>query len=107
MKIHTDENVSQAVSLGLRRRGLDVTTTPEAGLLGAPDARQLDYALNAGRVMVSHDTDMLRLASAGVPHAGVAFCLKQKYKLGELVRALLALASRVSAEEMVNRVEFL
>jgi hypothetical protein len=35
MKFHTDEHVSEAVALGLRRRGLDVTTTVQAGLLGA------------------------------------------------------------------------
>jgi len=107
VKFHTDENVTEAVALGLRRRGLDVTTTSEAGLMGATDDDQLAYSLRETRVMVSHDTDMLRLAAAGQQHAGIAYCHKQKYKVGDLILKLLALASRVSAEEMMNRVEFL
>ncbi len=34
IKFHLDENVSQAIASGLRRRGVDVTTTPEESLLG-------------------------------------------------------------------------
>ncbi|MEA5618572.1 hypothetical protein VB711_12095 [Cronbergia sp. UHCC 0137] len=33
IKFHLDENVSNAVALGLRRRGINVTTTSEAGLI--------------------------------------------------------------------------
>ena len=75
--------------------------------MGATDDDQLAYSLRETRVMVSHDTDMLRLAAAGQQHAGIAYCHKQKYKVGDLILKLLALASRVSAEEMMNRVEFL
>jgi hypothetical protein len=38
IRFHLDENCSHAIAAGLRRRGIDVTTTPEAGLLGAGDA---------------------------------------------------------------------
>lgn len=82
VKFHTDEHVSDAVAQGLQRRGIDVTTTAQAGLLGAPDHLQLAYALREGRVMVSHDADMLRLAAAGTPHAGVAYCHGKKYGVG-------------------------
>ena len=34
---HLDENVSRAIAVGLRRHGVDVTTTLEAGLLDAID----------------------------------------------------------------------
>jgi predicted nuclease of predicted toxin-antitoxin system len=104
---HTDENVSEAVALGLRRRGLDVTTTNEAGLRGATDEAQLAYALRESRVVISHDADMLRLASAGTPHAGVAYCHGQKYKVGQLVLKLLALAGRLPPQAMRGRIEFL
>jgi hypothetical protein len=30
----------------LRRRGIDVTTTPEAGLLGVADEEQLAFAIS-------------------------------------------------------------
>jgi hypothetical protein len=34
---HLDENCAHAIAAGLRRRGIDVTTTPDVGLLGAID----------------------------------------------------------------------
>jgi predicted nuclease of predicted toxin-antitoxin system len=107
VRFHADENVSEAVAQGLLRRGFDITTTNEVGLRGATDEEQLAYALRESRVMISHDADMLRLASAGTPHAGLAYCHGQKYKVGQLVLKLLALASRLSPQAMDGRVEFL
>lgn len=107
MKFHTDEHVSEAVALGLRRRGFDVSTTPQAGLLGTTDEAQLAYCQREERVMVSHDADMLRLAAAGMMHAGIAYCHNQRYKSGKLILRLLTLAGRVSSDEMKNRIEFL
>ena len=107
MKFHTDEHVAEAVTLGLRRRGFDVSTTPDAELLGVSDEEQLAHCLREERVMVSHDADMLRLAAAGATHCGIAYCHNQRYKTGELILRLLALVGRVSAAEMKNRVEFL
>jgi len=40
-----DENVNGAIADGLRRRGLDVTTTPEEGLIGADDEEQLAFLI--------------------------------------------------------------
>jgi predicted nuclease of predicted toxin-antitoxin system len=107
MKFHTDENVATAVALGLRRRGFDVTTTAEANLLGISDEQQLAYCLREARVMISHDEDVLRIAAAGTPHAGIAYCHQNKYKVGGLLLKLLALAGRVTDEEIRGRVEFL
>jgi len=102
-----DEHVPEVVSLGLRRRGIDVTTTVEAGLRGTSDEEQLSFALRESRVMVSHDPDMLRLASHGAQHAGIAYCHGQKYKVGQLVLKLLALANRIGSDSMNGRIEFL
>jgi len=34
IKFHLDENITLAIANGLRRRGIDVTTTPEKGMIG-------------------------------------------------------------------------
>ena len=44
IRFFTDEHVSKAVVMGIRRRGVDVLTVPEAGTLGASDAEQLRRA---------------------------------------------------------------
>ena len=64
-----DEHVAHAVAQALRRRGIDAQTATEAGLLGVTDARFLAYARRAGRVVVTHDDDFLRLHQRQ-PHAG-------------------------------------
>jgi hypothetical protein len=40
IKFHLDENVSSAIADGLRRRGINATTTTEVGLIGASDETQ-------------------------------------------------------------------
>jgi Domain of unknown function (DUF5615) len=51
---HLDENCAHAIAAGLRRRGIDVTTTPEMGLLGANDEDQLAFCLAENRVILSY-----------------------------------------------------
>jgi len=41
IRYYTDEHVAKAVVSGLRQRGVDVLTVPEAGMLGASDQEQL------------------------------------------------------------------
>lgn len=74
MRFHLDENVDHAIADGLQRRAIDVTTSTDANLIGAGDEAQLAFAYSEGRVIVSHDRDLLRLDSIGVPHAGIAYC---------------------------------
>jgi hypothetical protein len=44
IRFHLDEDCSKAIAKALRRHGIDVTTTPEAGLLGARDEEQAPHA---------------------------------------------------------------
>jgi hypothetical protein len=46
IKFHLDEHVHPAIAEGLRRRGIDVTTTIEAELLGAEDEKHLEFAVS-------------------------------------------------------------
>jgi predicted nuclease of predicted toxin-antitoxin system len=63
IKFHLDENVSNAVAESLRRRGIDVTTTPEQNLMGTSDAEQLAFGLEQQRVLFTQDDDLLKLQS--------------------------------------------
>lgn len=74
IRFHLDENVSHAVAAGLRRRGLDITTAVEIGLRAASDEEQLAFAFSQGRVLVTHDRDLLTLASRRESHAGMSYC---------------------------------
>lgn len=107
IKFHLDEHVHPGVANGLRQRHIDVTTTPDAGLLGAEDSEHIAFALAQGRVIVTHDDDFLILHNQGTPHAGIAYCHQHRRSIGYIVRALTALWSRATPDEMANRLEFL
>ncbi len=107
IRFHLDEHISTSIAAGLRRRGIDVTTTAEAGLMSADDATQLAFASSHGRVMVTQDADFLRLHAKGTIHAGIAYCLVGALTVGEILRGLVLIYDLLSVEEMKNRIEFL
>jgi predicted nuclease of predicted toxin-antitoxin system len=107
IRFHLDEQVDVAVARSLRRYGVDVTTTIEAGLRTASDEEQLAYARREQRVLVTHDADFLRLAAVGSEHAGIAFCPRTGRSVGEIIRSLLLIHEVLRPEEIRGRVEFL
>ena len=107
LRFHFDEHVDPAIADALRIRQIDVTTTIDAGLASASDEEQLAFALREGRVFVTHDRDLLVLASRGVPHAGICYSHQQQRTVGELIKMLSLLAFCVDAVEMQDHIEFL
>lgn len=106
VRSHTDEHIGWAVIEGLRRRRIDVSTTFETGLASATDVEQLKYAHETGRVLVTQDSDFLRLHAEGFTHSGIAF-FRQGKTSGEILRTLVLLFDILTAEEIAGRVEFL
>jgi hypothetical protein len=107
IRFHLDESVDPAVADGLRRRGVDVTTSHETRLLRASDEQQLDFAGSDDRVLVTHDDDFLALARRGVEHNGIAYCHPEARSIGEIIAGLLLIRDCLTPDEMRNHVEFL
>jgi hypothetical protein len=107
IRFHLDENCPRAVATGLRRRGIDVTTTLEAGLLEATDEQQDAYAFAQGRVIFTQDEDFLAWHASATSHAGIAYCKKDTRSMGEMIRGLVLIWDVYDQEEMENRVECL
>lgn len=107
IRFHLDENVNGAIADGLRRRGVDVTTTPEEGLIGADDEEQLAFAFSQSRVIFTQDDDFLRLHQAGTEHAGITYCKQSSRAIGDILRFLILIWECLEPEEMRDRVEFL
>ena len=107
IKYHLDESVNNAIANGLRLRGIDVTTSKAAGLVGATDPEQLRYANREGLVLVTHDDDFLETHAAGEPHAGIAYAHQKRLTIGQAVLALVALHRDRTAESIAGHVEFL
>jgi len=107
IRFHLDENVNPVIAAALRRHGIDVTTTLEMNLRTASDEEQLEFIRSEGRVLVTHDTDFLRIASHTDDYPGMAFSHKDTVSTGQIIRALVLIYEVLDPEEMVGRVEFL
>jgi predicted nuclease of predicted toxin-antitoxin system len=95
-----------AVAEGLRRRGVDVTTSTDVGLIGVSDEDQLAYGHSEGRTVVTRDADLLRLDSQGVAHAGIVFWTERR-SIGQLISTLDLLGLEYTDDEILGRVVFL
>ena len=69
-----DENVHPGVVASLRARGLDVVSTAESLPRGSEDVVVMRRALEAGRVVLTHDSDFGALAvRLGEPLVGIVY----------------------------------
>ena len=106
-----DEHVSRAVTVGLRRRGLDVLTVQEDGRTGATDEVILDRATELGRVLFSQDDDLLveanRRQKTILPFSGVIYGHQLHLTIGDAIEDLEIVAKATTTEELTNQVLFL
>jgi len=106
IRYYMDEHVPKAVARGLRRRGVDVLTSPEADMLRATDEDHLRLAADQGRVIFTQDDDFLRLDAQGHEHAGIVYAAQQT-PIGSMVRGLMLVYEVLTPDEMRNHVEYL
>jgi hypothetical protein len=81
-------------------------TVIDAGTIGRADKIHMAFALNAGRTIFTQDSDFLRLAAIGVRHAGIAYA-RQRTPIGKIVAGRLLIYKVLSAEEMMDSIEYL
>lgn len=106
-----DVHVRRAVTLGLRRRGIDVVTAQEMGFGELTDSDLLDQATLLNRVLFSQDADLLREADlrieAGIEFSGVVYGRQNDLSTGQAVHDLELISRVYRSEEIANRVEYL
>ena len=111
VRYYFDEHVRRAVADALQSLGIDVLTTQDAHRAdaGAGDEEQLEYASQAGRVLVTNDADFLN--PARIPqlmtgqHAGITF-ISQQVSIGEHIRLLRFIAETETMESLVGSIRF-
>ena len=106
IRFHLDQHVANAVAHGLRLRGIDVSTTHEAGLQDAEDLAHIAYALAQGRVVFTQDDDFLRHHHTGMSHAGIVYSKQGAHSIGEIVRYLKLLHDCLDEADMEGQLEY-
>lgn len=111
--VYLDHNVNPLLAEDARRAGYDAVAAVEVGNDTLTDVDQLSWAASQGRCLLTHDYgDFPNLASdwfhGGRHHAGIVLCQQPPaLSYGELLRRFLRLLDTVTADEMVNRLEWL
>jgi len=71
----------------------------------------VDIAIDNKAVLFTHDTDFLGLAARWIEddkiHSGIIYSHQNDYGIGECIRRLKFFATILTAEDMINHIEFL
>ncbi|QZZ22789.1 DUF5615 family PIN-like protein [Leptothermofonsia sichuanensis E412] len=108
--VYLDEDVDVLVATLLRSRGFETTTAHQAGQLGKTDAEQLEYAVSQRATILTHNrTDFENLAREYFEqdrlHCGIIIAVRNPYQ--EVVRRLLTILNRTTADEMENQILYI
>lgn len=106
IRFHLDEHVDPAIASALRRAGIDVTTTNEAGLRTKDDQAHLKFARSEARVIVTRDQDFLRVAAQIKDHHGIVFYTAQQ-SMRQIIEGLILIYEVMLPEEVIGRVEYI
>lgn len=111
VKFYMDVHVPRAVTTALRLRGIDVLTAQEDDSARLADDLLLLRATRLGRVLVSHDDDLLReghrMQQEGLEFGGVIYTHQLLVSIGQFIEDLALIGSAMTAEEWISRVEHL
>jgi len=107
-----DEHIDPDLADLLRRAGDDVMTAGQAGLaaIGVSDEKQLEYAAEHGRVVLTYDASTFRAVAqawvdSGRSHPDIVFCRRRP--LEQLYRRVLLLFEMYHPGDLKNAVIWL
>lgn len=106
-----DSQDNEVVTI-LRARGLIISTVNEQNMRQRKDDEQLAFATSKGWAIFSYNLpDFCRLNSAwlkaGKQHAGIIVAYQQRYHAGEVAGRITRMASALTSNEMIDRLEYL
>ena len=108
MKIYADENIECSIIDGLRRRKIEVVSAIELGYIGKSDEFHLKKASEINAVILTHDSDFLRMAiKQKIYHKGIIFSHQKDVSIGQCIRGVELIVSILTDKDMENHVEFL
>lgn len=110
ISFYMDHHVPKAITLGLRKRGVNVITAYEDQAAQMDDPVLLDRATQLKRILFTQDEDFLREGAKrlanGIYFVGIVYG-HQELSIGDCIRDLEVIAKAGASHEFENRVEYL
>jgi hypothetical protein len=111
ISLYMDEQIPKAITLGLRKRGIDVLTVQEDNRSSTPDIIVLDRATQLGRIIFTQDDDFLieahRRQLENIKFGGVIYGHQRNVSVGDCVHDLELIAKVSEPEDFINFVQYL
>ncbi len=73
MKFLADEHIELSVVKGLNKIGIEIISIDDLGKKGLNDRKILHLGKNGSRIVVTRDSDFLKLHAQGFVHSGIIF----------------------------------
>jgi hypothetical protein len=109
--LYMGHNVPRSITVGLRLRGVDVITAYEDGADDMDDSALLDRATELGRVLFTHDDDLLaettKRQQEDISFGGVIYVHQMGATIGSCISDLEVIANAGEPEDLLNQVQFL
>jgi len=110
IRLYLDEDVHKRVAYALKLRHFDVLSVHELGRWGLSDEEQLTFATQEGRALFTYNTsDYLQIHQDWMrrrrEHSGII--VSNQLSIGEIIRRMLNLLNRVTADEIRNQIRWL
>jgi len=110
IELYLDEDVSVLLAKLLIARGYDVVTALDAGMLGKDDPEQLRYAALKERCILTHNREHFEeihryYIKNSLHHHGIIIATRKP--VYELMRRVLAILNKLTADEMENNLIYI
>ena len=105
MKFLADEHIETSIIRCLRDAGIDILSIDEL-YKGLIDEEIINLTNREKRVIITRDSDFLRLHAKGVEHPGIIF-VKSSLGIGEIINNIQNISIVFSPEDIKSSVIFL
>lgn len=110
IELYLDEDVDVRIARLIRRDGFAATTARDEGQLGKSDPEQLEYAISQGWAIITHNRPHFQALAnqyfiEGKTHYGIIIAMRRTP--GEIAERLKPIISQMTADEMMNQVQYI
>lgn len=106
MKFLADEHIELSIVTGLKLLGIDIVSINEARKRGYDDKEILSFAKENGRVVITRDSDFVKLHNKGIEHAGIVF-IPKFLGIGKVIEEIEKVSMILKQEYIRNSVIFI
>lgn len=101
-----DEHIPTSLAEDLLNKSASVETVYDCGLEGSSDSKILNYANENAEVIVTKDSDFLKMDSRGREHSGIVF-VTAHLEVGDLNSELQKLLGQFESSDLDNAVIYI